>query len=109
MDLTGNEFANTIYGNNGANVISGKGGKDILSGRGGADIFVFDTVAHTATNRDIVTDFNGAQDIIRLAKSAFAALTGNAGNDALRRPVRRRHRCARCQRPHHLHQRQRSV
>ena len=40
---------------------------------------MFDTVPNTATNFDVVTDFNGAQDNIRLAKSAFAALTGAAG------------------------------
>ena len=40
---------------------------------------MFDTVPNTATNRDIVTDFNGVQDNIRLVKSAFAALTGAAG------------------------------
>ena len=79
LNLTGNEFANAIYGNNGANIISGKGGKDTLTGFGGPDLFVFDTVPNTATNFDVVTDFNGAQDNIRLAKSAFAALTGAAG------------------------------
>ena len=79
INLTGNEFANTIYGNNGANVIAGKGGNDTLGGRGGADTFVFDTFAHTTANRDIIADFNGAQDTIRLAKSTFTKLTGNAG------------------------------
>ena len=79
INLTGNEFANAIYGNDGANVISGKGGKDTLTGFGGPDIFVFDTVPNTATNFDLVTDFNGVQDNIRLVKSAFAALTGAAG------------------------------
>ena len=40
---------------------------------------MFDTVPNTTTNRDIITDFNGVQDTIRLAKSVFTALTGNAG------------------------------
>ena len=79
MNLTGNQFANAIYGNNGANIIAGKGGNDTLSGRGGADTFVFDTFAHTTANRDTITDFNGAEDFIRLAKSTFTKLTGNAG------------------------------
>jgi Ca2+-binding RTX toxin-like protein len=103
MNLTGNEFANTIYGNNGANIIAGKGGNDTLFGRGGGDTFVFDTFAHTTANRDIIADFNGAQDTIRVAKSTFTKLTGNAGT--LRRPVRHRPRRARCQRPHPLQQR----
>ena len=79
LNLTGNAFGNAIYGNEGANVLSGKGGLDTLSGRGGPDLFVFDTVANTDLNRDILNDFNTAQDHIRLAKSAFTALTGNAG------------------------------
>jgi VCBS repeat-containing protein len=37
IDLTGNEFANTIYGNAGANVLNGGGGNDVLSGLGGDD------------------------------------------------------------------------
>ena len=79
INLTGNEFGNDIHGNNGVNVLAGKDGNDVLTGRGGADVFVFDTAPNNTTNRDIVADFNGTQDTIRLAKSAFAALTGNVG------------------------------
>ena len=79
VDLTGNELANTIFGNNSANVIAGKGANDTLFGNGGADTFVFDTAPNTATNRDIIAGFNGVQDTIRLAKSVFTELTGNAG------------------------------
>ncbi|MER9969277.1 calcium-binding protein [Mesorhizobium sp. M0060] len=38
INLTGNEFAQTIQGNAGANVINGGGGADIINGGGGADI-----------------------------------------------------------------------
>jgi serralysin len=41
---------------------------------------MFDTLPNTISNRDTITDFNGAQDTIRLAKSVFAALIGNAGS-----------------------------
>ncbi|MER8370149.1 calcium-binding protein [Mesorhizobium sp. M1378] len=37
INLTGNEFAQTILGNAGANVINGGGGADIINGGGGAD------------------------------------------------------------------------
>ncbi|MDQ4087508.1 MAG: calcium-binding protein [Pseudomonadota bacterium] len=37
INLTGNEFANTIEGNNGANLLLGKGQSDVLRGKGGAD------------------------------------------------------------------------
>jgi Ca2+-binding RTX toxin-like protein len=37
IDLTGNEFGQSIYGNDGANLISGQGGDDYLLGLGGND------------------------------------------------------------------------
>jgi uncharacterized protein (TIGR01370 family) len=40
MNLTGNEFANTIVGNNGVNILSGAGGNDVLAGGGGDDFLV---------------------------------------------------------------------
>jgi Ca2+-binding RTX toxin-like protein len=40
LNLTGNDFAQTIVGNAGANVIDGKGGADTLYGGSGNDTFV---------------------------------------------------------------------
>jgi Ca2+-binding RTX toxin-like protein len=37
INLTGNEFANTVIGNAGINALSGGGGNDILDGGAGAD------------------------------------------------------------------------
>jgi Ca2+-binding RTX toxin-like protein len=39
MDLTGNEFANSIYGNAGSNTLIGGGGADTLLGGGGNDYY----------------------------------------------------------------------
>jgi Ca2+-binding RTX toxin-like protein len=47
IDLTGNEFAQTIFGNAGNNILDGGAGKDILVGNGGADIFLFSTALNT--------------------------------------------------------------
>ncbi|RUU42496.1 calcium-binding protein, partial [Mesorhizobium sp. M2C.T.Ca.TU.002.02.1.1] len=43
IDLTGNEFAQTVKGNAGANKIDGGGGADTLTGGRGSDVFVFST------------------------------------------------------------------
>ena len=44
INLTGNEFANTIAGNNGNNIIDGMGGADSMSGLGGNDSYFVDNV-----------------------------------------------------------------
>ncbi len=43
INLTGNEFAQTITGNAGANVLQGKGGADTLYGGAGSDRFVLES------------------------------------------------------------------
>ncbi len=42
INLTGNEFANTIFGNDGANILDGGTGADTLVGRSGDDIYYVD-------------------------------------------------------------------
>ncbi|RUX28379.1 calcium-binding protein [Mesorhizobium sp. M7A.F.Ca.US.011.01.1.1] len=82
IDLTGNEFAQTVKGNAGANKIDGGGGADKLTGHGGRDAFVFST-ALGAGNVDRITDFNKAQDKIHLDHSIFAGLDqGSLSSDA---------------------------
>ncbi|WP_342153576.1 calcium-binding protein [Methylorubrum sp. SB2] len=90
IDLTGNEFANTIKGNAAANVINGGGaskagaGADILFGLSGKDTFVFDSAilnakgAVIAGNDAHLADFKVIDDTIQLAKSVFAGLTADA-------------------------------
>ncbi|MER9273908.1 calcium-binding protein [Mesorhizobium sp. M0643] len=82
INLTGNEFAQTIQGNAGANVINGGRGADILTGNGGNDAFVFNS-ALGAGNIDKVTDFNKLQDKIQLDDAVFAGLKlGGLSSDA---------------------------
>ncbi len=73
IDLTGNEFNQSITGNAGNNILNGKGGNDTLTGLGGLDTFVFNT-ALGSTNVDKITDFNIADDTIKLENAIFTAL-----------------------------------
>jgi Ca2+-binding RTX toxin-like protein len=62
INLTGNEFAQTLIGNTGANVLEGKGGADILYGNKGNDRFVLSNNAVTspgAANIDAIMDYAG--------------------------------------------------
>ncbi|RWN18116.1 MAG: calcium-binding protein [Mesorhizobium sp.] len=82
IDLTGNEFAQTVKGNAGANKIDGGGGADTLTGGRGSDVFVFSTALGDG-NVDRITDFNKAQDKIHLDHSIFAGLDqGGLSSDA---------------------------
>ncbi len=72
LNLTGNEFGQTLVGNNGANVLNGGAGLDVLMGRGGGDTFVFVTTLGRG-NVDHIVDF-ATEDTIRLSKSLFSAL-----------------------------------
>ena len=78
INLTGNEFGNTIRGNNGANVITGARGADILTGNGAADTFVWRSLDETGVSvatMDLITDFNRAQgdriDVSQVDPSVF--------------------------------------
>jgi len=75
INLTGNEFANSIYGNNGINVLDGKGGNDILTGSAGGDSFAFTTGLGTG-NVDRIVDFVSGSDKIALDDAVFAQVGG---------------------------------
>lgn len=64
LDLTGNEFGNTIWGNSGANVLDGGSGSDELRGLAGSD-----------------TLFGGAGDDVLWGGVGVDSSTGGLGND----------------------------
>ncbi|MFN3945383.1 MAG: SdrD B-like domain-containing protein [Allosphingosinicella sp.] len=75
INLTGNEFANTIHGNAGANELRGMSGDDVLFGHGGDDEL------HGGDGDD---QLNGGDGNDRLYGGAgIDQLFGGAGNDLL--------------------------
>ena len=82
---TGNALANTLTGNSGVNTLDGSNGNDILTGGTGGDYFDFTSVLNGTTNVDTITDFNRADDFIRLDNAVMAGLgvtTGALTSDA---------------------------
>jgi len=82
--LTGNAASNTLRGMAGDDSLSGGSGNDRLIGStgndritcgGGQDIVQFDAELDPLTNLDSITDFNPADDEIRLIGAAFPALS----------------------------------
>lgn len=60
INLTGNEFGQTIVGNAGSNVLEGKAGADVLTGGAGKDVFVLSNAAVTnpgPASIDTITDY----------------------------------------------------
>jgi Ca2+-binding RTX toxin-like protein len=74
INLTGNATGNIVQGNDGANQIAGGDGRDELTGGGGQDRFLFNSPPNAATNMDVITDFNVADDTIVLENAVFAGL-----------------------------------
>ncbi len=88
IDLSGNEFGQSIQGNGFENVLKGAGGDDQLFGLGGndslyggdgndtmygekgADKYFFDTVLNSKTNVDTITEFTSV-DEIHLSREIF--------------------------------------
>ena len=66
--LTGNAIGNYLLGGLGNDTLNGKAGNDVLFGEGGADTFVFER----GTGGDVIGDFQGGVDKIRLVGLGFA-------------------------------------
>lgn len=73
--IIGNDVANLLDGGLGNDTLYGKAGNDTFTGSTGADNFVFDTALSTTTNKDIITDFNGADDSIWLENAILTMFT----------------------------------
>ena len=72
INLTGNDFANTLYGNAGANVLDGRGGADTLIGFGGNDVYLVDNAGDP-----VVESPGGGFDTI-YALSSYRIYDGNS-------------------------------
>ncbi len=83
INLTGNEFGQTLVGNAGNNTVDGKAGNDTIYGYGGHDTIMFDTTLNASTNVDHIVDFSVANDLVDLAHSIFSSLpTGTLSPNA---------------------------
>lgn len=71
--IAGNALANALSGGAGADLLSGRLGNDTLTGGAGRDTFSFSTKLG-AGNVDRITDFNVADDTIRLDDAVFTQL-----------------------------------
>jgi len=77
LNLTGNEFGQTIYGNAGVNVINGKGGVDVMRGLGGNDTYYVDSAAD-----QVFEGSGGGADMV--AASVSYTLAGGQEVETLR-------------------------
>ncbi|MFN0195002.1 MAG: calcium-binding protein [Aestuariivirga sp.] len=75
INATGNALDNNyIEGNSGNNFINGMAGSDFLYGMAGLDQFLFST-ALGPTNVDVLSDFNPAEDFLRLDDAIFTTVS----------------------------------
>jgi Ca2+-binding RTX toxin-like protein len=89
---TGNALDNTLVGNSGNNSLNGNSGNDVIDGGAGTDVliggigndtltggtgtdfFLFDSQP-SVSNVDVITDFNVADDTIRMENAVYTLLT----------------------------------
>jgi phospholipase/lecithinase/hemolysin len=79
INLTGNDFDQTIVGNAGNNIIEGKGGADVMTGGAGRDTFVLSpaAIAHPGSaNIDHITDY-ASGDVVDISQMLSVAAGTN--------------------------------
>ncbi len=76
--MNGSDGNDSLDGGAGNDVLSGGRHSDSLTGGGGKDSFIFNTAIKAGGNVDIITDFNPADDTIKLDDAIFAGL-GSTG------------------------------
>jgi serralysin len=73
--LEGNESANVLRGLGGNDLLIGGNGNDTYTGGAGADVFRLNGVLSSSANRDVVTDFNVADDAFQLENLTMSRLS----------------------------------
>ena len=76
--LTGSSGNDVLIGGSGSDVLQGGTGRDILTGDAGLDKYDFNSALNTATNRDTITAYSLADDLIRLDNDIFIGLAAGA-------------------------------
>ena len=87
INLTGNDFDQTIVGNAGNNILEGKGGADVFTGGAGKDVFVLSRSAVTnpgTANIDRITDYASGDTVDVTQVLSVAAGTNVIGGGYLR-------------------------
>ena len=77
--VVGTAAGESLAGAGGNDFLQGDAGNDSLSGGAGSDFFDFTTVLNGTTNVDTITDFNRADDFIRLDNAVMAGLGATTG------------------------------
>src|SRR5207248_4340728 len=79
INLTGNEFDQTIIGNAGDNIVDGKAGADTMRGLGGNDTYIVDNAGDTV-NEFGVTGIDKVKSSITFSLGDTAHVRGDVEN-----------------------------
>lgn len=77
--MNGDKGDDSLLGGKGNDVLRGQQGADELTGGAGKDAFLFDSSPKIAGNIDVITDFNSADDVIRLDDDSVYKMLGAEG------------------------------